>query len=132
MDIKEFDVEKIEEKGTQEKAEVVLHMAAFPLAAEARDGFWLHLGEGPGVDLATSETAGVETEADLHSGANLSTNPMVSAAPVDYVCVMTTARLILALKPNLMATPLTRRKLAESESAIGRLDPTDHKGGGSR
>ena len=36
---------------------------------------------------AASEIIGVETEADLNSVAILSTNPMVSAALVDYACV---------------------------------------------
>ena len=39
---------------------------------------------------AASEIIGVETEADLNSVAILSTNIMVSTAPVDYVCVTTT------------------------------------------
>jgi len=89
--LSEFDVES-EEKGAPKRAEDVLYMAAerrysLPLAAEARDGFWLHLGEGPGVDFAASEIAGVDNEADLQSGAILSTNYMASAALADYACV---------------------------------------------
>jgi hypothetical protein len=89
--LSEFDVES-EEKGALERAEDVIYMAAeqrfsFPLAAEARDRFWLHLGEGPGIDLAASEIVGVETEADLQSGGTtLNTSLMVSAAPVDSAC----------------------------------------------
>jgi hypothetical protein len=90
--LSEFDVES-EEKGALERAEDVLYGAAeqrhsFPPAAETRDGFWLHLGEGPGIDFATSENAGTEAESELQSGGTiLSTNPMVSAALVDYACV---------------------------------------------
>jgi hypothetical protein len=86
--LSEFDVES-EEKGALERAEDVLYGAAeqrhsFPPAAETRDGFWLHLDEGPGIDLATSEIVGVESEADLQSGeATLSPSLMVSAVPVD-------------------------------------------------
>jgi hypothetical protein len=39
---------------------------------------------------AASEIIGVETEADLNSVAILSTNTMVSTAPVEYVCATTT------------------------------------------
>ena len=88
----------VDEKGSLERAEDVVYMAAeqrfsLPLEAEARDRFWAHLGEGLGVDLTGLESAGVETVADLHSGASLSTSPMVSAAPVDSaLCLLRSIR----------------------------------------
>jgi hypothetical protein len=88
--LSEFDVES-EGRGQLERAEDVIYMAVEALspAAGARDAFWLHLGEGPGADLATSETADVETEADLQGGeAILSTNVMVSAATLaEHACI---------------------------------------------
>jgi len=47
---------------------------------DTRDGYWLHLGEGPVVELAALVATGVVTEVDPQSEATLSTDLMVSAA----------------------------------------------------
>jgi hypothetical protein len=131
--LSEFDVESVE-KGALERAEDVLYGAAeqrhsFPSAAEVREGFWLRLGEGPRIDLAASETVGVETEADLQGGeAIFSTNPIVSAAPVVYACVN---RLEPPMNPVIAETApnVTNAETAgvEIDLHVGAEPEADHK-----
>ena len=50
-----------------------------PPTVDERSGHWLNLSAGPGVEAASSETAGAKTNVDLQSGATLSTDLTVSA-----------------------------------------------------
>ena len=82
--LSEFD-EDLTEKGSLERAEDILYKAAEQRYSsqpetDTRDGYWLHLGEGPAVELAALVATGLATEVDPQSGATLSTDLMVSAA----------------------------------------------------